>query len=97
MQSVGSKTFVPTTIYNSNLHFIASRLKELGFELNILGKLPDDAEEHAKKNLCTKMRRTHCMTLTTNGVLPEKFATNLIAPGVDVINIELGYSRRMEV
>lgn len=43
--------FVPTTIYNSNLHLIASRLKELGFELNILGKLPDDAEEHAKKIL----------------------------------------------
>ena len=31
-------------IYNSNLYFMAARLKELGFEPNILGILKDDAQ-----------------------------------------------------
>ena len=66
MQSVGSKTFVPTTIYNSNLYLIASRLKELGFEPNILGNLPDDADECAKKILMHQNETD--LLITTGGV-----------------------------
>lgn len=66
MQSVGNKTFVPTTIYNSNLYLIASRLKELGFEPNILGNLPDDADECAKRILMHQNETD--LLITTGGV-----------------------------
>lgn len=58
--------FVPTTIYNSNLYLIASRLKELGFEPNILGNLPDDADECAKKILMHQNETD--LLITTGGV-----------------------------
>ena len=58
--------FVPTTIYNSNLYLIASRLKELGFEPNILGNLPDDADECAKRILMHQNETD--LLITTGGV-----------------------------
>ncbi|MBR1805060.1 MAG: molybdopterin molybdotransferase MoeA [Selenomonadaceae bacterium] len=58
--------FVPTTIYNSNLYLIASRLKELGFEANILGNLPDDADECAKRILMHQNETD--LLITTGGV-----------------------------
>lgn len=53
-------------IYNSNLYLIASRLKELGFEPNILGNLPDDADECATK-LIMHQNETDLL-ITTGGV-----------------------------
>ena len=66
MPSVGCNTFVPTTIYNSNLYLIASRLKELGFDPNILGNLPDDADECAKRILMHQNETD--LLITTGGV-----------------------------
>lgn len=53
-------------IYNSNLFFMASRLKELGFEPLILGNLRDDI-----KSACQKIRSAANeidMLITTGGV-----------------------------
>ena len=67
LQSVESQpTNSPNKIYNSNLYLIASRLKELGFEPNILGNLPDDADECAKR---IRMHQNETdLLITTGGV-----------------------------
>ena len=62
----GSSQGAVAKIYNSNLYLIASRLKELGFEPNILGNLPDDADECAKRIL-THQNETDLL-ITTGGV-----------------------------
>ena len=67
LQSVDSNLQGATAkIYNSNLYLIASRLKELGFEPNILGNLPDDADECAKR-LHMHQNETDLL-ITTGGV-----------------------------
>lgn len=53
-------------IYNSNLFLIGARLKELGFEPNILGNLPDDADECAKRILAHQNETD--LLITTGGV-----------------------------
>ena len=67
LQSVESQpTNSPNKIYNSNLYLIASRLKELGFEPNILGNLPDDADECATR---LRMHQNETdLLITTGGV-----------------------------
>ena len=62
----GSSQGAVAKIYNSNLYLIASRLKELGFEPNILGNLPDDADECAKRILLHQNETD--LLITTGGV-----------------------------
>ena len=56
----------PGKIYNSNLYILAGRLRELGFEPEILGILPDDAEACAK--VLAKFQEKADLILTTGGV-----------------------------
>lgn len=57
---------VPGKIYNSNLYMISSRLRELGFEPQVLGILPDDVEEAAA--VLAAWRDKVDVFLTTGGV-----------------------------
>lgn len=67
LRNIGDRPFENgSSIYNSNLYLIASRLKELGFEPNILGNLPDDADECAKKILMHQNETD--LLITTGGV-----------------------------
>ena len=67
LRNIGDRPFENgSSIYNSNLYLIASRLKEFGFEPNILGNLPDDADECAKRIL-THQNETDLL-ITTGGV-----------------------------
>lgn len=66
--------FVPTTIYNSNLHLIALKLTELGFESNIIGNLPDGADECAKGIL---MHQNETDLLITTGGVSKKIDIRL--------------------
>ena len=56
----------PGKIYNSNLYLLAARLKEMGFEAEILGALPDDAEEVARALVSSA--EPPDLVLTTGGV-----------------------------
>ena len=56
----------PGKIYNSNLYLLASRLQELGFAPEIVGTLPDDAEEAAR--IIQGYRDRVDVFLTTGGV-----------------------------
>jgi molybdopterin molybdotransferase len=56
----------PGKIYNSNLYMISSRLRELGFEPQVLGILPDDVEEAAA--VLAAWRDKVDVFLTTGGV-----------------------------
>ena len=56
----------PGKIYNSNLYLLAARLKEIGFEAEILGALPDDAEEVARALVSSA--EPPDLVLTTGGV-----------------------------
>ena len=73
LQNIGDRPFKKDSsqrfvakIYNSNLYLIASRLKELGFKPNILGNLPDDADECAKRILMHQNETD--LLITTGGV-----------------------------
>lgn len=67
LQNVENRPIETTNkIYNSNLYLIASRLKELGIEASIIGNLPDDAEECAKR-LIAYQHETDLL-ITTGGV-----------------------------
>lgn len=56
----------PGKIYNSNLYVLAGRLQELGFEPEVLGILPDDAEQAAA--FIAGWREKVDLFLTTGGV-----------------------------
>lgn len=56
----------PGKIYNSNLYTLAGRLRELGFEPQVLGILPDDAEQAAA--VIAGLRAKADLVLTTGGV-----------------------------
>ena len=56
----------PGKIYNSNLYMISSRLRELGFEPEVLGILPDDVEAAAAA--IAKWQDKVDLFLTTGGV-----------------------------
>ena len=56
----------PGKIYNSNLYVLAGRLQELGFEPEVLGILPDDAEQAAA--FIAGWRKKVDLFLTTGGV-----------------------------
>ncbi|MGP1575370.1 molybdopterin molybdotransferase MoeA, partial [Selenomonas sp.] len=56
----------PGKIYNSNLYLLAARLKEMGFEAEILGALPDDAEAVARALVSSA--EPPDLVLTTGGV-----------------------------
>ena len=56
----------PGKIYNSNLYMISSRLRELGFEPEVLGILPDDVE--AASAAIAKWQDKVDLFLTTGGV-----------------------------
>lgn len=67
LQNVDNGSIETTSkIYNSNLYLIASRLKELGVEANIIGNLPDDADECAKRILLHRDETD--LLITTGGV-----------------------------
>ena len=71
--STGDELIMPGTeltdgkIYNSNLYTLAARLKELGFDVNILGILPDNESEVAEIIL-RKCRDNADLFITTGGV-----------------------------
>lgn len=56
----------PGKIYNSNLYMISSRLRELGFEPEVLGILPDDVDAAAAA--IAKWQDKVDLFLTTGGV-----------------------------
>ncbi|MBQ1743176.1 MAG: molybdopterin molybdotransferase MoeA, partial [Oscillospiraceae bacterium] len=56
----------PGKIYNSNLYMISSRLRELGFEPEVLGILPDDVTAAAAE--IAKWQDKVDLFLTTGGV-----------------------------
>lgn len=56
----------PGKIYNSNLYALAGRLRELGFEPEVLGILPDDAEQAAA--VIADWQAKADLFLTTGGV-----------------------------
>ena len=56
----------PGKIYNSNLYLLAARLKEMGFEAEILGALPDDADAVARALVSSA--EPPDLVLTTGGV-----------------------------
>ena len=61
----GSK-LTPGKIYNSNLYFMATRLKELGFKVNILGILKDDTQNII--DLINRHKDSTDLFITTGGV-----------------------------
>ena len=60
------KELTPGKIYNSNLYFIAARLKEFGFKVNILGILKDDTQHIV--NLINQHQNDTDLFITTGGV-----------------------------
>ena len=56
----------PGRIYNSNLYLFGSRLKEMGFDPNIVGSLPDDVNEAAA--VLGKLQPEADIIITTGGV-----------------------------
>lgn len=56
----------PGKIYNSNLYVLAGRLREMGFEPEVLGILPDDAEQAAA--VIASWQEKTDLFLTTGGV-----------------------------
>ena len=60
------ESLCPGKIYNSNLYLLAARLKEMGFEAEILGALPDEAEEVARALVSSA--EPPDLVLTTGGV-----------------------------
>ena len=56
----------PGKIYNSNLYFMAARLKELGFKVNILGILKDDAQNIV--DIINQYKDNADLFITTGGV-----------------------------
>ena len=57
---------MPGKIYNSNLYFMAARLKQLGFNVNILGILKDDAQHIV--NIINQHKNNTDLFITTGGV-----------------------------
>ncbi|MBR1397965.1 MAG: molybdopterin molybdotransferase MoeA [Selenomonadaceae bacterium] len=70
--STGDELLMPGTeltagkIYNSNLYFLAGRLKELGFDPKIIGILPDDANKAAA--VINEYKDNTDLFITTGGV-----------------------------
>lgn len=56
----------PGKIYNSNLYFMAARLKQLGFNVNMLGILKDDAQNIV--NIINQHKNNTDLFITTGGV-----------------------------
>lgn len=56
----------PGKIYNSNLYGVASRLKELGFKINVMKQIPDNAAQAAK--IIEHTSHEVDLILTTGGV-----------------------------
>ena len=56
----------PGKIYNSNLYILAGRLREMGFQSQLLGILPDDVD--AAATVVAEKAKTVDLFLTTGGV-----------------------------
>ena len=56
----------PGKIYNSNLYLLAARLREMGFEPEVIGALPDDVAQVAER--IASYRERVDLFLTTGGV-----------------------------
>ena len=90
-------------IYNSNLYFMAARLNELGFKVNILGILEDSTQKIVK--VINQLKNDTDLFITTGGVSVGKkdimhevvsevgkklFWRLLMKPGAPVIGYKVG-------